>query len=161
MRRRHALHRLHARHRGAPRPASCRHGCEVYARARAAHPARKRGIPHQARCDERGISLQAPRARQERRPAREGCRIERAPRAHTGESVCEIERLAKPATHSQPHARAAIESRAPISTRQRRAASKPTRQNRPAQQRSAAPLSVQRFIHSHDCRNGGGSYSKS
>ena len=113
MRRRHALHRLHARHRGAPRPASRRHGCEVHARARAAHPARKCGIPHQARRDERGISLQAPHAWQERRPACESCCIERAPRAHTGGSVREIERLAKPATHSQPHARAAIESRAP------------------------------------------------
>lgn len=60
-----------------------------------------------------GISLQAPHARQERRPAREGCRIERALRAHTGGSVREIERLAKPATHSQPHARTAIESRTP------------------------------------------------
>ena len=113
MRRRHALHRLHARHRGTPRPASRRHGCEVHARARAAHPARKRGILHQARRDERRISLQAPHARQERRPAREGCRIERALRAHTGGSVREIKRLAKPATHSQPHARAAIESRTP------------------------------------------------
>ena len=113
MRRRHALHRLHPRHRGAPRPASRRHGCKVHTWARAAHPARKRRIPHQARRDERGISLQAPHARQERRPAREGCRIERALRAHTGGSVREIGRLAKPATHSQPHARAAIESRTP------------------------------------------------
>ena len=111
MRRRHALHRLHARHRGTPRPASRRHGCEVHARARAAHPARKRGIPHQARRDERRISLQAPHARQERCPAREGRRIERALRAHTGGSVREIGRLAKPATakratqHEAPHHR--------------------------------------------------------
>lgn len=160
MRRRHALYRLHARCCDAPRLASRRHGSKVHARARAAHPARKRGIPHQTRRDERGISLQAPHARQERRPAREGCRIERALRAHTGGSVREIERLAKPATHSQPHARAAIESRTPsaLGNGGRRV---PARQKRPAQQRSAAPLSVQRFIHSLDCCNGGGSYSNS